>query len=176
MEDIKETVTPTATEVEKVENVETETTENTGAEVKTFTQEELDNIVKERLARVEKKIPSKDELAKFNEWKESQKTEAEKQAEVLKEIEQYKLEKENIAKENTLLKQGVKQEDLDYVVFKVSKMEGEFEDNLKLFLQENPKFIEKEETKQTTGIKSTGITQKDDGVVSILKQRHPELF
>ena len=175
MEDIKETVTPTATEVEKVDSGTT--TENVGAEVKTFTQEELDNIVKERLARVEKKLPSKEELTKFNEWKESQKTEAEKQAEVLKEIEQYKLEKEQIARENILLKQGVKQDDLDYVAFKVSKMEGEFEENLKLFLQSNPKFIEtKEEVKQTTGIKSTGITQKDDGVVSILKQRHPELF
>jgi hypothetical protein len=173
MEDIKEPVTPTEAKVEKVEEV----TATAGAEVKTFTQEELDNIVKDRIARVEKKLPSKDELAKFNEWKESQKTEAERQAEVLKEIEQYKMEKEQIAKENILLKKGVKQDDLDYVAFKISKMEGEFEENLVEFLTNNPKFIEtKEEVKQTTGVKSTGITQKDDGVISVLKQRHPELF
>lgn len=173
MEDIKETVTPTETKVEKVENVETETTENTG---KTFTQEELDNIVKERIARVEKKLPSKEELTKFNEWKESQKTEAERQAEVLKEIEQYKIEKEQIARENVLLKKGIKQDDIDYVAFKVSKMEGEFEANIELFLKENPKFIETKEETKTTGVKSTGITQEGDGVISILKQKHPELF
>ena len=63
------------------QNVETETTnveetENNSAEVveKTFTQDEVNAIVKERLAKAQKGIPSKEELTKYNEWKESQKS------------------------------------------------------------------------------------------------------
>ena len=41
---------------------------------KTFTQKELDDIVKQRLDRAKKDMPSKDELKAFREWKDSQKT------------------------------------------------------------------------------------------------------
>lgn len=58
--------------VEKTENVDTQTTEQN--EVKTFTQEEVNQIIKTRL----RNIPSDDELKAYNDWKESQKTEAEK--------------------------------------------------------------------------------------------------
>lgn len=46
---------------------------NEGAE-KTFTQKELDEIVKQRLDRAKKDMPSKDELKAFKEWQDSQKT------------------------------------------------------------------------------------------------------
>lgn len=46
---------------------------NEGAE-KTFTQKELDDIVKQRLDRAKKDMPSKDELKAFKEWQDSQKT------------------------------------------------------------------------------------------------------
>lgn len=175
MENIEKVDTQTTEKKEEV--VDTQATEkNEEVEVKTFTQAELDEMIKERLDREKKKLPSKEELTQFSEWKESLKTEAERQAEVLKEIEQYKIEKENIAKENILLKKGINSEDLDYIVFKVSKMEGEFEENTELFLKENPRFIETKEELKTTGMKATGITNKDDGVVSILKARHPELY
>ena len=72
-------------EQENVQNVETETTttenvENNSEKVveKTFTQDEVDAIVKERLAKAKKGIPSKEELTKYNEWKESQKTQQDK--------------------------------------------------------------------------------------------------
>lgn len=172
MENTKEVETQTTEKMEE-EKVGTETTENAG---KIFTQEELDLIVKERIERERKKLPSKEELTKFNQWKEEQKTEVERQAETLKEIEKYKLEKEQVSKENILLKKGIKQDDIDYVSFKISKMEGEFETNVELFLKENPKFIETKEEIRTTGIKANNITQDGDGVISILKGRHPELF
>ena len=53
---------------------------------KTFTQKELDDIVKQRLDRVKKDMPSKDELKAFREWKDSQKTAEQKAAEQLAEV------------------------------------------------------------------------------------------
>ena len=63
-------------------------------------------------------------------------------------------------------------------MFKVGKMEGEFDENLVEFLKENPKFTTKEETKvaSTTGVKTSGVENKDSGVTAILKAKHPELF
>ena len=79
-------------EQEKVQEVETETTTTEEVETnsedvveKTFTQSEVDNIVKERLAKAKKGIPSKEELTKYNEWKESQKTQQDKYDELVKE-------------------------------------------------------------------------------------------
>lgn len=57
--------------------------EGKGEEPKTFTQEELDKIVKERVARAKKDQPSKEELEAFKQWQESQKTEEEKKSEAL---------------------------------------------------------------------------------------------
>lgn len=53
---------------------------------KTFTQKELDDIVKQRLDRAKKDMPSKDELKAFREWKDSQKTAEQKAAEQLAEV------------------------------------------------------------------------------------------
>ena len=53
---------------------------------KTFTQKELDDIVKQRLDRAKKDMPSKSELAEFREWKDSQKTAEQKAAEQLAEV------------------------------------------------------------------------------------------
>ena len=53
---------------------------------KTFTQKELDDIVKQRLERAKKDMPSKSELAEFREWKDSQKTAEQKAAEQLAEV------------------------------------------------------------------------------------------
>lgn len=105
-------------------------------EVKTFTQEEVDSMIKKRL----EKMPSKEELKSFKEWKESQKTLEEKQAE--KELEYKNTLSRNTELENELkaFKAGVVKEDIDFVVYKVSKMEGDFEENLNQFLKENPKY------------------------------------
>ena len=76
--------------VEKTENVETQTTEEN--EVKTFTQEEVNTIVQERLDKFKKKMPSKEELDAYNNWKESQKSESEKALEKDKRIEELEHE------------------------------------------------------------------------------------
>ena len=125
-------------------------------------------------------MPSKEELQAFNDWKESQKTETEKQTEQAKKYVDTENENINLKKENKVLRSGVSDEDVDYVVFKVSKMEGDFEDNLEEFLKDNPKYLQKQETEETpktTGVAVTKIkTNEENGVMAILKAKHPDAF
>ena len=168
MEDNKESnvVTPT-----------TNTPENGGQEQKTFTQEELNTIVETRLAKAKKDMPSKEELKKYNEWKEAQKTEQEKMAEKETEYQKVLAEKEQIINENKILKSGVNAEDTDYVLFKVTKMEGDFEENLSKFLKDNPRFLNKTVPSKATGVetRTTSQSNEDDGVMAILKSKHPNI-
>lgn len=54
-----------------------------GAE-KTFTQDEVNDLIKARLERERKGQPTKDELAAFRAWQDEQKTAEQKQAEAIK--------------------------------------------------------------------------------------------
>ena len=151
----KDVVTQTAEETEKTEDVK----ENPSAggekseTKKTFTQEEVNTILK----RERKKMPDSKELKAFREWKEAQKTEEEKKIE--KELETQKgLEERNqLLHENKCFKAGVTKEYADYVAFKVSKMEGDFDDNLTKFLKENPKYLGQEEQPLKTKIVSSSV-------------------
>jgi len=165
--------------MEENQNVETETTaveetENNSEEVvKTFTQDEVNNIVKERLAKAQKGIPSKEELAKYNEWKESQKTQQDKYNELVKQDTEKDTTISNLQKENLILKAGITDiDEVEFIAYKVSKMEGDFEDNLKQYLAENPKYTKT----KATGIETkTNSVAKDDGVLAILKAKHPDI-
>lgn len=130
--------------VEKTENVDTQTTEQD--EVKTFTQEEVNQIIKTRL----RNIPSDDELKAYNDWKESQKTEAEKNAEVLKENETLKSRINELENMQVVANAGVDSKFQKFVFSEVSK-EGNFEDNLKEYLKNNNQYLIKEEKTKTTG-------------------------
>ena len=155
----------------------TNTQEDGGQEQKTFTQEELNTIVETRLAKAKKDMPSKEELKKYNEWKEAQKTEQEKMAEKETEYQKVLAEKEQIINENKILKSGVNAEDTDYVLFKVTKMEGDFEENLSKFLKDNPRFLNKTVPSKATGVetRTTSQSNEDDGVMAILKSKHPNI-
>ena len=161
----------------KVVTPTTDATENGGQEQKTFTQEELNTIIETRLAKAKKDMPSKEELKKYNEWKEAQKTEQEKMAEKETEYQKVLAEKEQIINENKILKSGVNAEDTDYVLFKVTKMEGDFEENLSKFLKDNPKFLNKTVPSKATGVetRTTSQSNEDDGVMAILKSKHPNI-
>ena len=160
-------------------NVDTQTTnQNEGQAEKTFTQEELNKIVQERLDKEKKKMPSKEDLKAFKDWKESQKTAEEKQAEKEAEYQKTLNELNTLKQTNTVLSAGVNKDDADYVLFKVSKMDGEFEENLAKFLKDNPKYLKQE--LETTEPKATGapvrtISSKNDGVLGILASKHPEI-
>lgn len=184
MEDNKDlenqnTNTVESTNTEGTGNVDTQTTnQNEGQAEKTFTQEELNKIVQERLDKEKKKMPSKEDLKAFKDWKESQKTAEQKQAEKDAEYQKTLNELNTLKQTNAVLEAGVNKDDADYVLFKVSKMEGEFEENLAKFLKENPKYLEKELTQtepKATGAPVKSINSKNDGVLGILASKHPEI-
>ena len=145
----------------EVQNVAS-TTENTGTQPveqnveKTFTQSEFNEALKNEVARKTKGMPSKEELKAFNEWKESQKTDVEKQNEILKENETLKAELLLEKNKSVVANAGVDSKFQKFVMSEVSEMEGEFVDNLTTYLKENPQYIfQKEEKKPTT----TGFSQ-----------------
>lgn len=172
----QEPVTQTA---EKTEAPVTETVEKTEikAEERTFTQEEVNAMI----LKEKKKMPTKEELQEFNEWKESQKTEVEKQTELTQKMHDTENENTSLKHEIQVLRSGVNVDDVDYVLFKVSKMEGDFEDNLSNFLKDNSKYIQSieptEPVNKDTGVPVTKTDGKaENGVTAILKNKHPELF
>ena len=158
-------------------NVDTQTTnQNEGQAEKTFTQEELNKIVQERLDKEKKKMPSKEDLKAFKDWKESQKTAEEKQAEKEAEYQKTLNELNTLKQTNAVLEAGVDKDDVDYVLFKVSKMEGEFDENLTKFLKDNPKYKESEpEGQKATGTQVKKINSQNDGVLGILASKHPDM-
>jgi hypothetical protein len=176
MEENKETVENT--NVEETGKVDTQSTNKTEGEAKTFTQEEVNSMLKKEKQKAEKKFEGID-VAKYKEWVESQKTAEQKQAEKEAEYQAKDNTISELQKENKVLKAGVKDvEDVDYILFKVGKMEGEFDENLAKFLQDNPKYIKGEELTEPkatgTSVKKIG-SNNDDGVIAILKSRHPEM-
>lgn len=175
------TNTVESTNTKETGNVDTQTTTNQNEEKateKTFTQEELNKIVQERLDKEKKKMPSKEDLKAFKNWQESQKTAEQKQAEKEAEYQKTLNELKTLKQTNAVLEAGVNKDDADYVLFKVSKMEGEFEENLAKFLKDNPKYL-KQELEQAepkaTGAPVRTISSKNDGVLGILASKHPEI-
>ena len=163
--------------VEGTGNVDTQTTnQNEGQAEKTFTQEELNKIVQERLDKEKKKMPSKEDLKAFKDWKESQKTAEQKQAEKEAEYQRTLNELNTLKQTNAVLEAGVNKDDVDYVLFKVSKMEGDFDENLTKFLKDNPKYKESEpEGQKATGTQVKKINSQNDGVLGILASKHPDM-
>lgn len=141
------------------------------------TKAEAQKMADAMVAKKLKGMPSKEELAKYKEWQESQKTAEEKRAEEAERFRVIEAENTSLKQEKLVLSKGVKLDDADYVLFKVGKMEGDFEENLESFLLDNPKFTNSESassatdgvaTKRNSGSKTSSIDEK-------LKARHPEL-
>ena len=84
------------------------------------------------------------------------------------------------ARERAILRAGITDDDeIEFISYKVGKMEGDFDTNLNEFLTNNTKFGT---NKNSTSQKATGIETKpqtvpqESGVTAILKSKHPELF
>lgn len=169
--------------VQNVDEVKTETTENTEPTVeekgeKTFTQSEFNEALKNEVARKTKNLPTKEELKAFNDWKESQKTSAQKEAEVKQENETLKNRIAELENMQVVANAGVDSKFQKFVLSEVSK-EGDFEDNLKDYLKNNPQYLQTKvvDTLQNTGVPITKINNsEEDGVMAILKAKHPEAF
>lgn len=171
--------------VQDVAQEETKATENTETQTaeekveKTFaTQEEFNEALKREVARKTRNVPSKEELKAFNEWKESQKTEEDEKNEILLENETLKKQLAIAENKSVVANAGVDSKFQKFVLSEVSEMEGEFEDNLKDYLKENPQFLIQKnvETSKTNGVATKKISEDaDDGVTAILKAKHPDI-
>ena len=165
-------------EVEGAGNVDTQTTEKNEGKAEVDVKAEAQKIADAMLAKKMKSMPTKEELKAFKDWQESQKTAEQKQAEKEAEYQKTLNELNTLKQTNAVLEAGVNKDDADYVLFKVSKMEGEFEENLAKFLKDNPKYL-KQELEQTeqkaTGAPVRTISSKNDGVLEILASKHPEI-
>ena len=172
-------------EQENVQNVEdtiVETTENTETQTveekveKTFaTQEDFNEALKKEVARKTRNLPSKEDLKAFNEWKESQKTETEKSLEKDKKIETLEKQLAYAENKSVVANAGVDSKFQKFVLSEVSEIEGDFEDNLKDYLKENPQYlVSKVETPKTNGVATKKISNDaEDGVTAILKAKDP---
>lgn len=163
--------------VEETGNAVTQTEQKTEEIIKTFTQEEVNAMLKKEKQKAEKKYEGID-VTKYKEWVESQKTTEQKQAEKEAEYAQKDTTISELQKENAVLKAGVKEADyIDYVLYKVGKMEGEFEENLAKFLKDNPKYLGQELNEpKATGAPVKSISSTENGVKAILKAKHQNLF
>lgn len=109
-------------------------------EEKRFTQKDYDAAFSKGFAKGRKGMPSEEELTEFREWKKTQKTPAEKEADAQEELKAAKSDAEALKRENYLLRQGVSDEDLDYYAFKIGKLvteDKDFETAAKEFLKEH---------------------------------------
>ena len=165
--------------VEGAGNVDTQATEKNEEKAEIDVKAEAQKIADAMLAKKMKGMPSKEELKAFKDWQESQKTAEQKQAEKEAEYQKALNELNTLKQTNAVLEAGVNKDDADYVLFKVGKMEGEFDENLAKFLKDNPKYLKQE--LETTEPKATGapvrtISSNENGVAAILKAKHPELY
>ena len=172
MENNENAVTQTET-VETVEKTEVSGEQPVEKNEKTFTQEEVNAM----LAKEKKKMPSKEDMKAFNEWRESQKTEEDKKNEILLENETLKKQLAYAENKSVVANAGVDSKFQKFVLSEVSEIEGDFEDNVKDYLKENPQYlVSKVETPKTNGVATKKISNDaEDGVTAILKAKHPDI-
>lgn len=140
-------------------------------EEKTFTQADVDKMIKDRLAREKKNQLSKDELEAYKAWKESQKTEEEKKNEALTNAEKARIAAEEKAAaleaKVTALSKGVKSDSVDDVVILAKAMVTEevtIEQAIDKVLEKYPSFKgEQQQQEENKGFKIGAEGQKQKG-------------
>lgn len=142
---------------------------NKGAQVeeKTFTQADVDKMIKERLAREKKNQLSKEELEEYKAWKESQKTEEEKRNEALTNAEKARIEAEEKAAaleaKVTALSKGVVATSVDDVVTLAKAMVTEevtIEQAIDKVLEKYPSFKGDQQQQEQKGFKIGAGSEK----------------
>ena len=142
------------TNTQPEENVDvvanTDVTEGNEQSEKTFTQSELDKIINDRLKRERAKMPSKDDLKKYNDWQESQKTEeqkwTEKQNEYEQQINSLKEENSKYMLDGKLRGLGVQDKYVGLVSKEFLSYSGEdIEKDINEYLQKYPEFTNQQQ-------------------------------
>ena len=159
-------------------NVDTQTTNQNEGNVEVDVNVEAQKIADAMVAKKMKGMPTKEEIKAFKEWKESQKTEAQKQAEKDANYQKVVNELNTLKNTNAVLEAGVNKKFVKFVSFEVSQMDGEFEENLAKFLKDNPEYLKGEELteQKATGAPVKTLSSNESGVTAILKAKHPELY
>ena len=155
---------------------------NEGAE-KTFTQKELDEIVKQRLERERKGMPTKDEMKAFKAWQDSQKTAEQISAEKVTAAENGKAEAEKRAEaaeaKCVAFSKGVSAEAVDDVIALAAAKVGDnktMEQAIDEVLAKYPSFTKAAPPKITTGARMNGsVPQEQDGVTAAFLKKNPEI-
>lgn len=135
-----------------------------GSGGQTFTQDEVNRMISQRLAQERRNQPNADELAAFREWKKTNapKSDADKLLEMTGERDNAQSELELSRRENYLLRQGVDPEDVDYYVYKISKEMGDkesFEDAAKKYLKDHKRGPS---VRMDTGARLNGAGNKNE--------------
>lgn len=145
-----ETVMTQGAETANAENeqgVDTATTENTQGDVQAETidpeviRAEAQRMADGMVAKKMKSMPSKEDLAAFKQWQESQKTESERQQEQQKQFVELQARLEQAEQDKYLLSKGVPASKLKYYAFmsRESMQHGEdFEVAATRFLEQEP--------------------------------------
>lgn len=154
---------------------------NEGAE-KTFTQKELDDIVKQRLNRATKDMPSKDELNAFREWQNSQKTSEQLTAEKITAAENSKAEAVRRAEaaeaKCTAYSKGVSAEAVeDVIALAMAKTSDSksIEQAIDEVIEKYPSFCSSSKSGITTGVDFSGGSNNKDGITAAFLARNPNI-
>ncbi|NOW84285.1 vancomycin resistance protein YoaR [Clostridium beijerinckii] len=141
----------------------TEESTEENKEEKTFTQEEVNKLLKDRIAREKKGQLSKEELKAYQEWKDSQKTEDEKKNEKLTqaEIKAKEAEERALLAETkvTCLSKGVNATSVDDVVVLAKAMVSDdvtIDQAIDKVLEKYPHFKGEAATEEQKGFKKIG--------------------
>ena len=153
---------------------------------KTFTQKELDDIVKQRLERAAKGQPTKEELAAFRRWQDEQKTDEQRHADELKAAQDKQTAAElraaDLEAKLAAMSKGVSAEAADDVI---ALAQGRVSDDVPLdkaideVLKKYPQFTASgaaPKAKITTGVPSTGGADNMSGVEKRFYEKNPQLL
>ena len=142
--------------------------------VKTFTQEELNNIISERLQKersswikelgVDDVKSAKEALKKLKEIEDANKSEAEK---LKAELDEMKNNYSKAETKNLLILNNVNPEKIERALKIVNAYDGELSEKVSSFIAENPEFLKQAETTkpivpESAGAKVSNITQSND--------------
>ena len=150
-EEVKETQVVETVEDNR-EEIEKEVTETEEKEEKTFTQAEVDALIKERLKRVKKEAKT-DETVQKNE----------SYAEDIAELKALQLE-------NLALRHGVSEAHLPYISKLIATQEGSLSERFSKVLEDFPVFKENKKDDGTTKVLKAAITKANQAKPAMTKE------
>jgi len=150
-----------------------------GKEEKTFTQAELEAVLKERLARAAKGLPGKEDLAAFKKWQDEQKADGAKSDEKLQKLAEYEQRLQAYEQREKVRAANVEGRFIDFVIFEANRRMNkntDFDTALKAYLADNPNYLAgNQPLAGVGGYRQGGTGQQLTGVEAEFLKRNPNL-